>query len=173
MVDQTFGFSPVGNGDLAVAGGEFKPVHRDLACLDGFVDLGARNSEREIDELKGLGDGPVFLTDFDRGLLRDVVAAEYTKGSVHVQVARDHHNGLRVGILGRRGKPLDEVLASDGVLNVNVDTERSYKFQCMLIPHMYTNPSALRVNSVLRTRRNSTCSLPVRKTLNTNIALTT
>lgn len=123
MVYQAFGFSTVGNGDLAVAGGEFKPVHRDFACLNGLVDLGARDGEREIDELEGLGNGPVFLADFDRGLLGDVVTAEYTKGSVHVQVTRDHHDGLGVGVLGRRGKPLSEVLASNGVLNVNIDAE--------------------------------------------------
>jgi len=110
-------FTTVCHVDLALGGSLNEPLEGDLAGLDSPPNLCSGKGKREVDELEGTSDVPVFVTDLLSGDSRDVISAENTQGSVHVEMAGDHHEGACLSI---GGGPIAEMLAGDPVLDVKV-----------------------------------------------------
>ena len=110
-------FTTICHVDLALGGSFNEPLEGDLASLDSSPDFGTGKGEREVDELEGTSDIPVFVTDLLGGDSRDMVSAENTQGSVHVEVAGDHHERTWLSI---GGEPTAEMLTGDPVLDVKV-----------------------------------------------------
>ena len=112
-------FTTVCHMDLAIGSSFNKPLEGNLTSLDSPPDFGSRYGKREVDELKGTGDVPIFVANFLGGSFGDMVSAKHTQGGVHVEMTGDHHDGMRFAI---RADPVAEMLAGDLVLNVKVKT---------------------------------------------------
>ena len=122
VVEHALGLLARGHRDLTLGSGGNKMLHRSLAALDCAVNLGAREREREVDQLESQGDVPVLLGDLARTGVVDVVAAEYPQGSDHVEVAAGKHDWLRRGVGGMLLEPLVEELPGNLVLDRDIDT---------------------------------------------------
>jgi hypothetical protein len=122
-VEHALGFGAVRHGNLAPVCGKLEPAHSDLARLTRFPYFGAGKGEGKVDELKGVGDGPVLFIDFLRGTIRDVWAAKNTQGSVYIHVPGAHHDRLRRVGGDSPLEPAGEMLARYNVLDANVNSE--------------------------------------------------
>ena len=111
--------------DLALGGSFDEPLEGNLTCLDSPPNFCSGKGKRKVDELEGTGDVPVFVTDLLGGGSRDMVSAENAQGSVHVEMAGDHHEGACLSI---GGGPIAEMLAGNPVLNVKVKTVGDVSF---------------------------------------------
>jgi len=112
-------FTAVCHVDLTLGGSFDEPLEGNLTGPDSPPNFCSGKGKREVDEFEGTGDVPVFVTDLLGGGSRDVVSAENTQGSVHVEMAGDHHEGAGLSI---GGGPIAEMLAGNPVLDVKVKT---------------------------------------------------
>jgi hypothetical protein len=122
-VEHALGFGIVLHGDLAPTCGELEPAHGDLARLAGFPYFGAGKGEGKVDQLEGVGDGPVLIVDFLRGTIGDVGAAKNAQGSVYVHVPGTHHNSLRRVGGGSSLEPTGKMFPDHTVLDADVNPE--------------------------------------------------
>jgi hypothetical protein len=110
-------FTAVCHVDLALGGSFNEPLEGDLTSLDGPPNLGSRKGKREVYELEGTSDVPILVTDLLGSDSGDMISAENTQGSVHVEVTGDHHEGTRLSI---GGGPIAEMLTGDLFLDIKV-----------------------------------------------------
>ena len=118
------GFAAICHVDLALRSSFDEPPEGDLTSLDSSVDFSSGKGKGEVDELEGAGDIPVLVTDLSGGGGGDVISAEDTQGSIHVEVTGDHHDGtgLPVG-----GDPIAEMFTGNPVLDVKVKAAVIYE----------------------------------------------
>ena len=122
-VKHTSRFTTVCHVNLALGSGFNEPLEGDLTSSDSPPDFGSGKGKGEVDELEGTGDVPVFVTDLLGGDSGDVISAENTQGSVHIEVTGDHHE--RAGVSIGRG-PITEMFTSDPVLDAKVKAVGRY-----------------------------------------------
>ncbi len=100
------GSPPLAIAALLLAAASSSQYNGHLSGLDGFVDLGSRKCEGEVDKFERQCNCPIFFADFPSGMLGYIVAAENTQGSVHIEMAGSHHDGLGRWVLGSLSEPV-------------------------------------------------------------------
>jgi len=90
-VKHTGNFTTIFHVNLAFGSSLNKPLEGNFTSLDGPVNFGSGEGNREVDELEGTGDIPVLVTDLLGGDSGNVSSAEDTQGGIHVEMTGDHH----------------------------------------------------------------------------------
>lgn len=123
LINHASNLSTVRNPNFGILACRFEMFHGSFTGLDCTIDFGTGEREWEIDQFKGKCNLPVVVANDLDSLLWDVLTAEDTERSMHVQIASRMHDRLRRGISLGILEPKCEMVAGNRVLDFEVNCE--------------------------------------------------